>query len=456
LFFRFHRRQGTRKAPRRKAKLSKNKKSRQKWTKPYSLKYQGEKVFRTKKTIVIEHRKNATVIEKRKKMMVVYRPRISNPPHWNQDLLIEELSETSAVLIQALPQPNPAFLIGKNEKLDPSDFESDQQGRSKSSRDSKVVFNSTDGYFSNNVQAHPDQNGSACQSGFQIKPEFSIQQLDGGGDESSSSSSSNPQSNQSFNFTLQPVNFFWPHNGNVNYYHPATIQAFPNDLQQVRINNFHYTPLVVPFQQPVQQIFNPVLSFQQQKEQVPDVWQPQPQPHQQQHQQHQQHHQQQHHQENQQQQHQQQKQQQYEQYQYLQRLQRLQLHQLQLQHQLQQNHQQHTQKLQLKQNPQQHTQHLQLQQNHQQHTQHPQLQQDSQHHSQHLQLQQNSQHRPHPQKEEVLHLDQASTPATKAVVADEDVIEYEDVRNEEVFGEKHVNIGGLAIALGHGSVLVNN
>jgi hypothetical protein len=35
---------------------------------------------------------------------------------------------------------------------------------------------------------------------------------------------------------------------------------------------------------------------------------------------------------------------------------------------------------------------------------------------------------------------------------DEDIIEYEDVRNEEAF--RNVNIGGLAFALSHGSVLI--
>ena len=39
-------------------------------------------------------------------------------------------------------------------------------------------------------------------------------------------------------------------------------------------------------------------------------------------------------------------------------------------------------------------------------------------------------------------------------VKEEDVITYQEVTNREVFGEKNVDIGGLAIALEHGSVLI--
>ena len=42
----------------------------------------------------------------------------------------------------------------------------------------------------------------------------------------------------------------------------------------------------------------------------------------------------------------------------------------------------------------------------------------------------------------------------ESVPDDEDVITYEEVTNREVFGERNVDIGGLAIALEHGSVLI--
>ena len=42
----------------------------------------------------------------------------------------------------------------------------------------------------------------------------------------------------------------------------------------------------------------------------------------------------------------------------------------------------------------------------------------------------------------------------ESVADEEDVITYEEVTNREAFGEKNVNIGGLAIALEHGSVLI--